>query len=359
MEETNDSIHWNDKRNGEHKKSTIHTDLNKLEWVFNTIDCGVLPAVTIAGLLLQSLNAIVLLSKQLRSIAIRFLLAMCLIDVLFLLVQLPFLPVPFIERNGATVSRVATLYNEFVQRVYQHFVLYPISHVCLGTNSWLAVLVSCERLLALLPAKFSSCCAYAARYGVSRRRLSFPAIISAVLLAVIINVICFFDDQKSFGSNSSAVNEILRESSAETHNGPAALIRLVLTYMLPLVLMLLLNAALVYQLVHYHRKRLHSGIALRHREGRGSWNFWTFENRTLPFGRRRQAANAHHSRSTFSTALMVLVTALVHMAFAAPSFGLAVFMLFEGIEAILSNSWLVLTSHVCNVLVLIHCSIDW
>ena len=165
------------------------SDLNELEWLFNAIDLRVLPAVTIIGLLLQSLNVVVLLSKQLRNNAVRFLAAMSLVDVLFLIVQIPFLPVPFIARDGIFASRIATSYYEFFNYFYTPFVLYPMSRVCLETNTWLAVLVSFERYLALQSANNF---AYASRFAAASRKLSLPAIFAAFLLALALNVNSFF-----------------------------------------------------------------------------------------------------------------------------------------------------------------------
>ena len=124
-------------------------DLGKLEWLFEAIDRRVLPTVTIGGLLLQSLNVVVLLSKHLRNNAICLLVAMSLVDVLFLVVQLPFLPMPFISPDETKRCPVTTAYFKFIQLFYERFVLYPMNRVCLEIDTGLSEFVSCDRCFAL------------------------------------------------------------------------------------------------------------------------------------------------------------------------------------------------------------------
>lgn len=342
-------------------------NLSELEWLFDTIDRRILPAVTIGGLFLQSLNFLVLLSKQLRNNAIRFLAAMSLVDVLFLLVQLPFLPVPFISSEGENASPTAAAYYEFVRNYYTRYVLYPLSRVCLATNTWLAVLVSFERYLALRPTPSCSC---AARHSFTRRKLSLPAIFAAFILAAGLNVSSFFENQHASGDNST---EGSSDSSIEALEGPKAVARFALTYLLPLVLLLVFNTALVYLLVKYRNKqlRMQSGNVFRHANGVhrngsrfGTWLCGGAESSRQ--GRGHHLKNAsdsirsrRHSRSTLSTAAMVLVAMFVHLAFDLPGSSLTVLVFFRGQAVVRSNVLLVLASHASNVLVLVHCSIDW
>ena len=341
----------------------------ELEWLFDAIDRRVLPAVTIGGLLLQSLNVVVLLSKQLRNNAIRFLAAMSFVDVLFLLVQLPFLPMPFIAYDKENASPMSVAYYEFVHRFYQRFVLYPMSRVCLETNTWLAVFVSCERYLALRSANSSWACA--SRYSATSRKLSFPAICAAFILAVALNVNTFFVKAKSTNANSSADSGEPNGSGDDAVEGNGAVIRFALTYLLPLVLLLAFNTALAYLLVKYCRQQLRmrsvKGLHLENGGRKSNWQFGCWRhcgaNRK---GDSQQIVNSGeslrvhgHSRNTLSTAVMVLAAMLVHLAFDAPGTALTVLVFFKGQAVVQANSWLVLASHASNVLVLVHCSIDW
>ena len=343
-------------------------NLKELEWLFGTIDRRILPAVTIGGLLLQSLNVVVLLSKQLRNNAIRFLAAMSLADVIFLLIQLPFLPVPFIASDEANASLIAATYYEFIRRFYGRFVLYPTSRVCLATNTWLAVFVSFERYLALRPTHSWTC---ASRYGISRRKLSLPAIIAAVILAAALNVDCFFENTKAADGNSTADTGAASESGVEALEGVPAVARFAFTYMLPLVLLLVFNTALIYLLVQYRRNQLRVRSAKRHHNandgGRSGWRFSSlWRSRASGTGESRRLESAsesvrchRHSRSTLSTAVMVLAAVIVHLAFDAPGTALTVLVFFKGQAVVRTNIWLILGSHFSNVLVLVHCSIDW
>ena len=338
-------------------------DLYKLEWLFDAIDRRVLPSVTIGGLLLQSLNVVVLLSKQLRNNAIRFLAAMSLVDVLFLLVQLPFLPMPFIAYNGVNASPTAAAYYKFQQNIYARFVLYPISRMCLETNTWLAVLVSCERYLALRSTNSWAC---VLRYGISKSKLSSLAIFAALLLAIGLNLNCFFAD-KSADAKVNTDSEI----GIEALDGPGAVTRFALTYLLPIVLLLLFNTTLVYLLVQYRSKQLRmrsaKGLQLANGPQRTGWRFacwWRCRSERNASGCQLRNASESirchgHSRSTLSTALMVLAAMLVHLTFDAPGTALTVLVFFKGQAVVRANSWLVLASHASNVLVLVHCSIDW
>ena len=349
-------------------KSLLDDDLNKLEWLFNAIDRRILPAVTIGGLVLQSLNVVVLLSKQLRNNAIRFLAAMSLVDVLFLLLQLPFLPVPYIANDGENASSTALTYYKFVQSYYERFVLYPMSRVCLETNTWLAVLVSCERYLVLRSANSWTCVSLDC---ISSRKLALPAIFSAFLLAAVLNVNCFFESPKPADTNSTTNAAGQSEAGVE---GSGAVVRFALTYLLPLVLLLAFNTALVYLLMQYCRKQLRMrsvrGLHLPNdtASAKGVWRFGrSFRSRAnSSTGGPQQVDNTSesirchgHSRNTLSTAVMVLAAMIVHLTFDAPGTALTVLLFFKGQAMVRANSWLVLASHASNVLVLVHCSIDW
>ena len=341
-------------------------DLNNLEWLFDAIDRRVLPSVIIGGLLLQSLNVVVLLSKQLRNNAIRFLAAMSLVDVLFLLVQLPFLPMPFIAHNGVNASQTAAAYYLFQQNIYVRFVLYPMSRVCLETNTWLAVLVSFERYIALRSTHSWATFACVARYGISKSKLSTLAIFSALLLAIGLNVNCFFD----YKSNDTKVNSD-SETGIEALDGTGAVARFALTYLLPIVLLLVFNTTLVYLLIQYRSKQLRmrsaKGLQLAKGHQSAGWRlscWWRARSERNASGRQVRNASESirchcHSRSTLNTALMVLAAMLVHLAFDSPGTALTVLVFFKGQAAVRSNIWLVLASHASNVLVLVHCSIDW
>ena len=353
--------------NNKQHESLLDDDLNKLEWLFNTIDRRLLPAVTIGGLVLQSLNVVVLLSKQLRNNAIRFLAAMSLVDVMFLLLQLPFIPVPYIANDSENASSTALAYYKFVQSYYERFVLYPMSRVCLETNTWLAVLVSCERYLVLRSANSWTCVSLDC---LSSRKLALPAIFSAFLLSAVLNVNCFFEISKSADTNSTTNAAGQSEAGVE---GPGAVVRFALTYLLPLVLLLTFNTALVYLLMQYCRKQLRmrsvKGLHLPNdtSSAKGVWRFGrSFRSRANSIADGHHVDNASesirchgHSRSTLSTALMVLAAMLVHLAFDAPGTALTVLLFFKGQAVVRANSWLVLASHASNVLVLVHCSIDW
>ena len=102
------------KRHAEFLYTSIRHRFEKVRRLFDIIDNLVLSAVTVSGLLLQSLNVLVFLSKHLRSKTYRFVVSMSLMDVLFLLVQLPFLSVPFFKHEGANASPTAAAYFEFV-----------------------------------------------------------------------------------------------------------------------------------------------------------------------------------------------------------------------------------------------------
>ena len=348
-------------------KSLFDAELNELEWLFDMIDRGVMPAVTAGGLMLQSLNMLVLLNKQLRNNAIRFLVAMSLVDVISLIVQLPFLSVPFIAHEGANASPTAAVYNEFMRRFYSRFMLYPISGMCRASNSWLAMIMSFDRCLALQPQQSRAC---ASRCGISRRRLLMPAIIASILLAVILNISFSFQHQKSTISNLSLDRRIYIESDAGVFGRSVALALFSLTFLLPLNLLLLLNIILVYLLIQYRRKQF---VMRRMRElqcvnvNYSSRNGIGFghgdENRA---GRGRLLVNANEwtrfhrlSHNTLSTAWMVFATSLVHLAFYLPGTAFNIFVLFEGQAMVRSNKWLVLGHHFSNVLVFVHCSFNW
>ena len=351
--------------NGTQNYSVFDSNLAELEWIFKTIDRLVLPAVTVGGLLLQSLNVLVLLNKHLRSNAIRFLVAMNLVDVLFLLVQLPFLLVPYIAHEGANAAPTAFAYNEFVQQFYDRFVLYPISHVCRATNTWLAVLVSFERCLALRP-KCSWTCT--SRYSVSRRKLSMPAIIATVLLAATLNMCCFFKNPNSVNRNSRT--STIRELDVDVLKGIVAVVRFALTYLLPLVLLLVFNTSLVFLLIQYRHKHFcikrAKGFQVSSNRSNSSGNNFR-RNRCCSvsqIGRERHLRNTRKwthrlSRSTLNIAVMVLVTTFVHLFLEAPGTALKLFVLLAGQAVIRANSWLILASHASNVLIFMHCSIDW
>ena len=350
---------YNNTQNG----NLSENDFIYVEWLLDAIDRQVLPAVTIGGLLLQSLNVVVLLSKHLRNNAIRFLAAMSFVDVLFLFVQLPFLPMPFLALYESNASPPVAAYYHFVQHYYERFVLYPMSRVCLATNSWLAVLVTFERYLALRPGHR---CACASRYGVSRRKLSLPAILFAVVLAFVLNANCFFDYRNTENSNTTADSGDLTESCVALLDGQTAVVRFLFTYILPLVLLLVFNTALCYLLVQYRRKqlRIRPTNRLEFENGRER-NLWSFSNCWRGVAHRRRqvmesSLRSHRrSRSTLNTAVMVLAAMLVHLAFSAPGIALTVLMHFEVQAVSCTNGWFVLASHASNVLVLVHCSIDW
>ena len=320
-------------------KSLFDAELNELEWLYDMIDRGVMPAVTAGGLMLQWLNMLVLLNKQLRNNAIRFLIAMSLVDELSLIVQLPFLSVPFIVHEGANASPTAAVYNEFMRRFYSRFVLHPISGICRASNSWLALIMSFDRCLALQTAHSRAC---ASRCGVSRRRLSIPAIIASILLAVILNISVFFQHQKSTISNSSLDRRIYGyiESDAGVLGRSVTVALFLLTFLLPLNLLLLLNIILVSLLIQYRRKQFYmrrvrelqcvnanyssrNGISFGHgdanRAGRGrlleNANEWTRFHRL--------------SHNTLSTTWMVFATSLVHLAFYLPGTAFNIFVLFK------------------------------
>lgn len=356
----------------------IEDDSNDYEWLFYTIDCRMLPTVTIVGLLLQSLNVAVLLSKHLRNNAIRFLAAMSVMDVLFLFIHLPFLPIPFILQEWPNASPTAVSYYKFEARYYERFVLYPMSRVLLATNTWLAVLVSVERYLALMPS--SSSCVCVSRYGVLRRKLSLPAIITAVIIAALLNMNCFFEFTKSANANANSSNNatepIQNEPAApeEGFDGPDSAARFVLTYLLPFFLQLAFNSALVYLLLQYRNRQLRLQTAAVPRQTHSCcggffglivdicWQGllgqtrmrrrFEFANQTIHSRRRR-------SRSTLSTALMVIVAMLVHLALATPATTVNVLVFLEGQTMLSTNHWFVLASHASNVLIIVHCSIDW
>ena len=319
--------------------SPFNAELRELEWLFDAIDQRVLPAVTIGGLLLQSLNVVVLLSKQLRNNAICFLAAMSFVDVLFLLVQLPFLPMPFIAYEKENASSMPVAYYKFVQGFYQRFVLYPMSRVCLETNTWLAVFVSFERYLALRSA--SSSWASASRYSFTSRRLSLPAICAAFILSVALNVNSFFMKAKSTNANSSVDSGEQNGSGDDAVEGNGAVIRFAFTYLLPLVLLLVFNTALAYLLVKYCRQQLRmrsvKGLHLDNGGRRKGWHFdcWRHCNankteESHQMENSGESLRVHgHSRNTLSTAVMVLAAMLVHLAFDAPGTALTVLVFFK------------------------------
>ena len=349
--------------NNTQNDNLYQADMIYVEWLLDAIDRQVLPAVTIGGLLLQSLNVIVLLSKHLHKNAIRFLAVMSFVDVLFLFVQLPFLPMPFLALDESNASPSIAAYCHFVQHYYERFVLYPMSRVCLATNSWLAVFVTFERYLALRPGHW---CACASRYGVSRRKLSLPAILFAVVLAFVLNANSFFNDRKTENSNTIADSEDLTESCVALLNGQTAVVRFLLTYILPLVLLLVFNTALFYQLLQYRRKQLRIRPTNRLEFENGHLrNLWSFSNCWRGAAHRRRqvmesSLRSHRrSRSTLNTAMMVLAAMLVHLAFSAPGFALTVLVHFEVLTVSCTKGWFVLASNASNVLVLVHCSIVW
>lgn len=345
--------------------SHLSADFSEIEWFLELIDCRMLPTVTIGGLLLQSLNLIVLLSKRLRNNAIRFLAAMSLVDVLFLVVHIPFLPMPFIAQNHLHISSSPNAYYNFIERYYEPFFLVPISRILLATNSSLAVLVSFERYLALMPRLKCSC---APRFGkMSRRKLTLPAILAAVLLSAALNVTCFFQHNKAIFSNSDEFEESCG-LGVEALDGPGAVVLFGLVYMLPLFLLVFFNTALVYLLLQYRRKQLslQNSTAFSMNGSRSSWllsNWWCCWQMNETRGRnhfvRANAFNIHRRRSTLSTAFMVIVAMVVHLALATPGIMLTILVFFEGRTSVLENSWIILASHVSNVLILLHCSIDW
>ena len=189
-----------------------------------------------------------------------------------------------------------------------------------------------------------------------------------------LNVNSLFVKAKSTKSNSSADSGEPIGSGDDAVEGNGAVIRFALTYLLPLVLLFVFNTALAYRLVKYCHQQLRMrsvrGLHLDYSGARRGWHFGCWRhfnaNTTGESHQSHQLENSGeslrvhgHSRNTLSTALMVLAAMLVHLAFDAPGTALTVLVFFKGQGVVQTNSWLVLASHASNVLVLVHCSIDW
>lgn len=343
-------------------------NLYELEWLFNATS-RMLPVVTIGGLLLQLFNLIVLLcSNQMRSNMSSFLSAMTISDVLFLLVQLPALPAHFIVHTELNASITVAMYYAFEQRFYIPYVQYPLSLMCHSTNTWLVVLISIERILALKP-ECSCVCTPCGK--VSRRKLTLTSIGITVLLSMALNVSCVFEDPNSNANTARKASEL----GIETLEKLGAVVRFVLSYLLPFVLLLSLNTALACLLVRLRRKQLRllpvpRGIGQQ--ENGGNSRCVSFSHGTAAIANRvhrsvcsHQSENAsdpmrcnRQSRKTLNTTLLVLVAVFVHLAISAPDIALTLFVCLKGQTVFRANTWLVIVSHAINVLVHVHCCID-
>ena len=192
--------------------------------------------------------------------------------------------------------------------------------------------------------------------------------IATVLLAAILNVSFFFKNPKAICKTSR--NSINRMLDIDYLNGLVAIVHFSLTYLLPLVLLLLFNTALVYLLILYRRNRFHINRAIEfqvssNRSSVSENNFCRSRCGSVSQIRRvRQLKNTRKraqlvSRSTVNFALMVLVITLVHLFLESPGIALKLFVLTGGEKVTCTDSWLVLASCACTVLVFMHCCIDW
>ena len=194
--------------------------------------------------------------------------------------------------------------------------------------------------------------------SLSRKRLSIIAIFAVVLISVVLNASFFVKHLMFVTTNSIKDANELTELTAFVINSNRVeefglVVRFVLATLLPLALLLVSNAALICRLVQIRRKQLRiRSVREFHQENRSfctrCWCYcWFF------------SANRHLRTSRNNIALMVFAVELMHILFASPSIGLSIFVLFAGQEAVSTSGWLILASNISNILVFVHCSIDW